>query len=238
MRGLAGKTVVITGGGSGIGEAAVQRFRDAGCQVHVLDLRPGPGILPTDVADLAQVERAFAQIGPANVVINCAGISFRTPALELAPEQWNRVLSTNLTGVFNVCRTAARDMLQADGGIIINVASTNAFFGYPFYTDYNATKAGVIALTKTLAVEWAPTVRVVAVCPGYVLTPMQKAEYTPEMMAAVNAHIPLGRHALPEEIAALFAFLASEECPYFTGTALICDGGETASTAAGAGQLD
>jgi NAD(P)-dependent dehydrogenase (short-subunit alcohol dehydrogenase family) len=128
-------------------------------------------------------------------------------------------------------------MLQSGGGLIINVASTNADFGYPFYASYNASKAGVVALTKTLAIEWAPAVRVVAVCPGYVLTPMQEAEYTPEMMAAVNARIPLGRHALPQEIAALFAFLASDEAPYFTGSVIVMDGGETAGSSAGAGQL-
>jgi NAD(P)-dependent dehydrogenase (short-subunit alcohol dehydrogenase family) len=129
-------------------------------------------------------------------------------------------------------------MLPAGGGLIINVASTNALFGYPFYADYNATKAGVLALTRTLALEWAPTVRVVAVCPGYVLTPMQEAEYTPEMMAEVNARIPLKRHAAPQEIAALFAFLASDECPYFTGSSIVCDGGETAGSSAGAAQLE
>jgi NAD(P)-dependent dehydrogenase (short-subunit alcohol dehydrogenase family) len=171
------------------------------------------------------------------VVVNNAGVSFRTPALDVTPEQWDRVVATNLTGVFNVAKAAGRRMLASRGGLIINVASTNAFFGYPFYVDYNATKAGVVALTKTLAIEWAPAVRVVAVCPGYVLTPMQEAEYTPEMMAQVNAYIPLGRHAAPEEIAALFAFLASDECPYFTGSALVCDGGETAGSSAGARQL-
>ena len=119
-------------------------------------------------------------------------------------------------------------MLAAGGGAIINVASTNALVGHPHYADYNATKAAVLALTRTLALEWAPTVRVNAVCPGYVLTPMQEAEYTPEMMAAVNAKIPLGRHARPDEIAALLAFLACDEAAYMTGSSVVMDGGETA----------
>jgi NAD(P)-dependent dehydrogenase (short-subunit alcohol dehydrogenase family) len=108
------------------------------------------------------------------------------------------------------------------------MGSTNGFIGHPYYADYNAAKAGVIELTRTMALELAPTVRVNAVCPGYVLTPMQETEYTPEMMQAVNNKIPLKRHAKPSEIAALFAFLASEEAPYITGQAIVIDGGETA----------
>jgi NAD(P)-dependent dehydrogenase (short-subunit alcohol dehydrogenase family) len=100
--------------------------------------------------------------------------------------------------------------------------------GYPFYADYNATKAGVIELTKSMALELAPKVRVCAVAPGYVLTPMQRAEYTDEMLDAVNRKIPLGRHAKPEEIAALFAFLASEDAAFMTGQVYTIDGAETA----------
>ncbi|MBK5109223.1 MAG: SDR family oxidoreductase, partial [Anaerolineales bacterium] len=99
---------------------------------------------------------------------------------------------------------------------------------YPYYADYNASKAGVIELTRSMALELAPKVRVVAVCPGYVMTPMQEADYTPEMLAQVNQKIPLGRHAKPEEIAALFAFLCSDEAAYITGQIFVIDGGETA----------
>ena len=106
------------------------------------------------------------------------------------------------------------------------MGSTNGLMGYPFYADYNASKAGVIELTRSMALELAPKVRVVAVCPGYVLTPMQEAEYTPEMMQAVNSKIPMGRHAQPAEVAALFSFLASDEAPYMTGHPYIIDGGE------------
>jgi NAD(P)-dependent dehydrogenase (short-subunit alcohol dehydrogenase family) len=237
MRGLQGKSVLITGGTSGIGEAAARRLRDEGCLVHILARTPGPDVIPTDVSSREQVEAAFAQLAQIDVVINNAGISRRSPATGISAEQWDRVIAVNLTGVFNVAQAAGRRMLHGGGGLIINVASTNADFGYPFYADYNASKAGVLALTRTLAIEWAPTVRVVAVCPGYVLTPMQEAEYTTEMMAAVNGRIPLGRHARPEEVAALFAFLASDEAPYFTGSSIVMDGGETAGSSAGAGQL-
>jgi NAD(P)-dependent dehydrogenase (short-subunit alcohol dehydrogenase family) len=119
-------------------------------------------------------------------------------------------------------------MHAGGGGVILVTASTNGIVGHPFYADYNASKAGVIALVRTMALELAPTIRVNAVCPGYVLTPMQEAEYSPEMLAATDAKIPLGRHARPEEIASLYAFLASDEGAYLTGAAIEIDGGETA----------
>jgi NAD(P)-dependent dehydrogenase (short-subunit alcohol dehydrogenase family) len=100
--------------------------------------------------------------------------------------------------------------------------------GYPFYADYNATKAGVIELTKSMALELAPKVRVCAIAPGYVLTPMQRAEYTDEMLAQVNQKIPVGRHGKPEEIAALFAYLASDDAAFVTGHVFTIDGAETA----------
>jgi NAD(P)-dependent dehydrogenase (short-subunit alcohol dehydrogenase family) len=157
-----------------------------------------------------------------------AGISIRKPFLDIEPADWQRVLDVNLTGVFNCAQHAARRMVAADGGVILMTASTNGITGHPNYADYNASKAGVILLARTMALELAPRVRVNAVCPGYVLTPMQEAEYSPEMLAQVNASIPLGRHASPDEIAALFAFLASDEGAYFTGAVITVDGGETA----------
>jgi NAD(P)-dependent dehydrogenase (short-subunit alcohol dehydrogenase family) len=228
MNGLSRKTVVVTGGSSGIGAATVARFRDEGCTVFDLSRHPSPGGIACDVGDLAQVEAAFARIGRPDVVINNAGLSFRHRALDITPDEWQQVLRTNLTGVFNVAQVAGRLMLGGSGGVIINVASTNALVGHPFYADYNATKAAVLALTRSLALEWAPAVRVNAVCPGYVMTPMQEAEYTPEMIAQVNAKIPLGRHARPDELAALLAFMACDEAAYMTGSSVVIDGGETA----------
>jgi len=230
MRGLAGKRVVVTGGTSGIGAAAARRFRDEGCEVVVLARTPGPGVIRCDVGDRDQVDAAFAQVGDLDVLVNNAGVSVRSPALDISPDQWDRVLATNLSGAFWVAQAAARRMLAGAGGVILNTASTNALVGYRYYADYNATKAGLVALTRSLALEWAPKVRVNAVCPGYVLTPMQEAEYTPEMLAEVNSRIPLGRHATPEELAGLFAYLASDEAAYFTGSVIVMDGGETAGS--------
>ena len=138
------------------------------------------------------------------------------------------MIAVNLTGVFYVAQTAARHMWENGSGVILQTASTNGVVGQPYYADYNATKAGVIELTRTMALELAPKVRVCAVAPGYVLTPMQRAEYTDAMLEEVNQKVPLRRHARPEEIAGLFAYLASEDAAYVTGHVFTIDGGETA----------
>jgi len=244
LRGLRAKRILITGGASGIGAATAARFLDEGSVVCVLDRDlearnhieqelPGlTGVLDADVSNLKQVQSAFAKairlMGGVDVLINNAGISIRHKFLDITPEEWDKVIAVNLTGVFYVAQTAARHMMEGEGGVILQTASTNGIMGYPFYADYNATKAGVIELTKSMALELAPKVRVCAVAPGYVLTPMQRAEYTDEMLEEVNRKIPLRRHAQPEEIAALFAFLASDDAQNMTGHVYTCDGGETA----------
>jgi meso-butanediol dehydrogenase / (S,S)-butanediol dehydrogenase / diacetyl reductase len=254
MRGLKDKRVLITGGASGIGAATAARFLEEGSRVCVLD-RDAPACksirqeLPAlaeaiiaDVTDLMQVEAAFAEairlMDGVDVLINNAGISIRHNFLDITPEEWDRVIAVNLTGVFYVAQTAARHMWERfsgvgstskpGAGVILQTASTNGVMGYPYYADYNATKAGVIELTRSMALELAPRVRVCAVAPGYVLTPMQRAEYSDAMLAEVNAKIPLGRHAKPEEIAGLFAYLASDDAAFATGQVFTMDGGETA----------
>ena len=147
---------------------------------------------------------------------------------DIKAEDFEAVVGVNLFGVFHVAQVAARHMMAGDGGVILNTASTNGIMGYPFYADYNASKAGVISLTKSMALELAPKVRVNAVAPGYVLTPMQRSEYSDAMLDEVNRKIPLGRHAAPEEIAGLFAFLASDEGAYINGQVITIDGAETA----------
>jgi len=244
MRGLQGKRVLITGGASGIGAATAARFLEEGAQVVVLDRddkgrveiqRQLPGLagaVAADVSNLQQVQGAFNEavqrMGGVDVLINNAGISIRHKFLDITPQEWDRILAVNLTGLFYVAQTAARHMWERGSGVILQTASTNGLVGQPFYADYNATKAAVIELTKTMALELAPKIRVCAVAPGYVLTPMQRAEYTDEMLDEVNRKVPMGRHAKPEEIAALFAYLASEDAAYITGQVFTCDGAETA----------
>jgi meso-butanediol dehydrogenase / (S,S)-butanediol dehydrogenase / diacetyl reductase len=230
-----GKRVVVTGGTSGIGAATSRRFVAAGARVVSVALAEEEavaglaGALHADVADAAQVGETFREIdrvlGGLDVLIANAGISIRHPFLEITPEEWQRVVAVNLCGVFYCAQQAAR---RIETGVILMTASTNGIVGHPLYADYNASKAGVIALAKTMALELAPRIRVNAVCPGYVLTPMQEAEYTPELLEAVERKLPLARHASPDEIAALFAFLASDEAAYLTGAAISIDGGETA----------
>ena len=243
MRGLKGKNVLVTGGASGIGQATAARFLEEGCAVCVLDHSaearnrvddelPGlTAVIDADVSNLEQVQAAFAEaidrMGSVDVVINNAGISIRHDFLDITPEEWDAVMGVNLSGVFYVAQTAARHMMEKGSGVILNTASTGGNNGYPHYADYCASKGGVMALTQTMALELAPVVRVNAISPGYVLTPMQRAEYTDAMLDVVNRKIPLGRHAKPEEIAALFAFLASEDGGFATGHIYVVDGAET-----------
>lgn len=243
MRGLKGKNVLVTGGASGIGQATAQRFLEEGCKVCVIDHSeearqrvatelPGlTGILDADVADAEAVrsafEQAIGQMGSVDIVINNAGISIRHDFLDITAEEWDRVIDVNLKGVFHIAQTAARHMVEKGSGVILNTASTAGTTGYPHYADYSASKGGVIALTYAMALELAPVVRVNAISPGYVLTPMQHAEYSQEMLDAVNRKIPLGRHAKPSEIAALFAFLASDDAGFATGQVYVMDGAET-----------
>jgi meso-butanediol dehydrogenase / (S,S)-butanediol dehydrogenase / diacetyl reductase len=244
MRGLTGKRVLITGGASGIGAATARRLLEEGSAVVVLDrdakarerirheLPDLAGAIDADVSNLKQVQVAFDDalhlMGGVDVLINNAGISIRHNFLDITPDEWDKVIAVNLTGVFYVAQTAAKHMWERGSGVILQTASTNGIMGYPYYADYNATKAGVIELTRSMALELAPKVRVCAVAPGYVLTPMQRAEYTDEMLEEVNRKIPMHRHAKPEEIAALFAYLASDDAAFVTGHVYTIDGAETA----------
>ena len=244
MKGLKNKRVLITGGARGIGAATAARFLEEGARVVVLDadrdaldqavsqMPSLSGTIEADVSDHREVSRAFEELDGLlkglDVLINNAGISQRKPFLEIAPEEWNKIVDVNLNGVFFVAQQAARRMLEGKGGVILNMGSTNALMGYPLYASYNASKAGVVELTRSLALELAPKILVNAVCPGYILTPMQQAEYTPEMLHACEAKVPLGRLGKPEEVAALFAFLASDEAKFITGQCFIIDGGELA----------
>ncbi len=244
MRGLKGKRVLVTGGAQGIGAATAARFIDEGARVGVLDRNPEAlaaiaeklpslaAVLRADVSEPDDVAAAFAEVdrlwAGLDVLVNNAGISLRHRFLDITSEEWRRVLRTNLDGVFFVAREAAPRMMGGNCGVILNMGSTNGIMGYHHYADYNASKAGVIELTRSMALELAPRVRVNCVCPGFILTPMQEAEYAPEMLRAFEAKVPLGRLGRPEDVAALFAFLASDEAAFITGQTFVIDGGEIA----------
>jgi len=244
MRGLKDKRILITGGAGGIGFATAKRFLEEGAMVAVLDrdevacqrlqkeLSGLKGVILADVSDDSSVACAFDEVdalfGGLDVLINNAGISIRNPFMDITPEQWRAVISVNLNGIFYVAQQAARRMLSGNGGVILNMGSTNGLVGYHYYADYNASKAGVIELSRSMALELGPRIRVNTVCPGFIMTPMQEAEYTLEMRQAFENKVPLRKLGKPEEVAALFAFLASDEAAFISGQYFIVDGGEIA----------
>ncbi|MBV9659898.1 MAG: SDR family oxidoreductase [Acidimicrobiales bacterium] len=246
LEGRPARHVVISGASSGIGQATAERFARSGDRVTNIDsmrpLQPFPGVywLPGDVSDWPAMgpllDDAGSIHGPIDVVVANAGISIRHSVLDCTEPDFRRVLDVNVLGVFALWREAAIRMLGGSGGVLLATASTNGVVGYPYYADYNASKAAVLSFCKTFALELAPVIRTGAVSPGYVMTPMQEAEYTEAMIDDLNRRIPLGRHTTPAEVAEAFYYLASPGASYLTGQALILDGGELAGgTASGHG---
>ena len=243
---LDGKVALITGAAGGIGRASSKLFVEEGAKGVVMvdiwdemgektakELGPNAIYIHGDVSQESDIKKsidlAIKKFGRLDVIFSNAGNPGAGGGIEdIATDDFDHTVAVHLRAAFLYMRYSIPIMKKQGSGVILLMASNNALEGRPLYADYNASKAGVVSLAQTLALEFAPWLRVNAVCPGYVLTPMQEAEYTPEMMEELNAKIPFKRHADPGEVAALFAYLASSEASYITGQAIPIDGGETA----------
>ncbi len=250
MRGLQGKGVLVAGASRGIGEAAARRFLEEGCRVFIC-ARGAAGVeeavrelralgevhgMACDVSDPGDVERlveaAERFLGGIDVLANNAGVAWQEPFLDITLEHWDRVLAINLRGMFLVAQeVAARMVARGQGGAIVNMSSTNAFEGEAGYAHYNASKGAITMLTRTMATELGPHgIRVNALCPGKIFTPLQGEAEDPEYTARYERErIPLGRSGTVEEVAAAYAFLASDEATFITGEMLVVDGGQLAT---------
>lgn len=240
----AGKRVIVTGASSGVGRAAAEQLVEGGARVALIarraekleelagELGDAALGLAADVSDAeavrATIGEAHRALGGIDAVINAAGIAEGAALDELEPAVWRRTIDINLSGTFYVSREAA---LLMDDGVIVNIASDLATRGVAGFVHYAAAKSGVVGLTRGLAAELAPRIRVNAVCPGPIDTPMQEAELLladdPDAARRESqAAVPLGRFASPDEVAAAALFLAFE-APFATGTMMALDGGTT-----------
>ena len=244
MSDFTGKTVLITGASSGIGFASALAFLRSGATVAANHLHDEAGFqrlqsaacesagrllsMPADVSDGVAVEEmveaVVARTGRIDVLVNNAGVSRIKPFLDTDESDWDFILNTDLKSVF-LCSRAVMPHLLQSGGAIVNVASELALTGRPGFAPYTAAKGGIISLTRSLALEFAPTVRVNAIAPGPTSTPLLEAENaTPGHEEPVEL-IPLGRIANPEEIAESIVFLASDKATYYCGAVLSPNGG-------------
>ncbi len=244
---LQGKAAIVTGAGSGIGEATAKRFAAEGARVVVSDVdgarakatadaiaRSG-GAATAIAADVSRsadvqtlVENAYAAYGRIDILMNNAGIFTATPFLEITEAEWDRVIDTNVKGMFLVGQAVARRMAQdGKGGCIVNMSSINAVLAIPTAVPYSVSKGGVKQLTGAMAIALAPhRIRVNAIGPGTVVTGMTREMVAnPDTLRAILSRTPLGRLCQPEEIANIALFLASDEASYITGATIYADGG-------------
>jgi len=249
VRALTGRVAVVTGGGRGLGRAIALALAEAGADVTVAarsaeEIRRVAGevegrgrrslAVPTDITDEEAVERLLGrtvdELGGLDILVNNSGVVHMAPLLETSPEDWDRVVATNLRGTFLCMRTAGRHFAERGTGKVINVSSNLAFKGRPRFSAYSASKAAIAALTRTVAVEWARFgAQVNAVAPGYVETGMNaELRRDKELYTRVVNQIPAKRMARAEEIGPLVVYLASPASDFMTGETIVIDGGETA----------
>lgn len=242
---VAGKTTIITGGAQGIGLAISQRFARDGAKVAIWDIdeaaaqRTADELVAAggkaiacrvDIADRAQVDAAIAAVrevfGPISILVNNAGISNIVPFLDMTEEQWDRMITINLKGVFHCTQAVIPDMLAAGWGRVVNVSSSSTQSGAPYMSHYVASKGGVIGMTKALALEFADKgITFNNVPPGFIDTPLLRATLNDAAIEAQIEGSPMKRIGRPEDIAAACAFLASEDAGYITGHTLSVNGG-------------
>ena len=241
MGSLQGRVALVTGAGSGIGAACTERFRHEGATVATLDVA-GDVDYTVDVRDEQAIQQSIADIvakhGRLDIAVNAAGVAGGGPVHFLDVDEWNRVLDINLKGTFFVCKHAATQMIAQKSGSIVNIASIEGLEGTEGGSVYNASKGGVIMLTKSMAIDYgANGIRVNAVCPGGVETPLLMSMIDSPGMELYKEKM-LGAHKLrrfgkPEEIANAVYFLGSDEGSFVTGSALVVDGGMTAGLGVG-----
>ncbi len=246
MKLLENKIAVITGGAAGLGKAGALRFAAEGAIVVIWDMNPGMGeatckeletaggkaiFMKVNTAVYAEVEAAAARVmeqyGRIDILINNAGITRDASLKKMTPEQWQQVIDVNLTGVFNCAKVIGVPMTERGYGRIVNTSSVVALYGNFGQTNYVATKAGVIGMTKTMARELGRKgVTVNAVAPGFIATDMVK-KMPENVLKAMEEKVPLGRLGEPDEIASIYAYLASDEASYINGAVISVDGGIT-----------
>ncbi len=250
---LPGKVSIITGGADGIGKATALLFAREGSKLVIADFDPEKGtefqqtlkgmgyesiFVETDVRNSSEVQAmadaSIEHFGRIDILVNNAGVAISIPVVELSEDDWNRVVDINLKGVFLCCKYVIPKMIQGGGGAIVNMGSVHGLVGRARVSAYNAAKAGVVNLTKNMALDYVGNnIRVNAVCPGFVDTGMvrryiNRCENSAEVYDELVRLHPMGRLARPEEIAYAVLYLASDESSFVTGTGLIIDGGYTA----------
>lgn len=241
-----GKHVMITGAARGIGYEIAKQFGNEGAVLSLLDnheenlsataeefksLGFQVYAYPVDQSLRDLVDETVTKVEailPIDILINNAGIAQETAFLNIDEKEWRRIIDINLTGMFFVSQSVCRHMAIRKRGVVVNMSSKNGLDGEAGYAHYNASKGGVVMLTKTMALELVHVgIRVNAVCPGYIQTPLSESIDTPEFTADfVKRYIPMNRPGKPQEIASVFLFLASEESSFITGQVIVADGGQ------------